>query len=532
MIRTLEVKNIDSEGATFSAEVLNIGKQQILDFGFILNGDGQESKFSIDQDVLIDFQYQCNVDILPDQTYTVRAFVETATNIVLGNKVSFIGLGSKKPEIIDFSPKSGYDNSEVILYGKYFSALNNSISLNGINCEIISQIVDTIIFKTPAMSYFGLANIKIATGTGESVSSQKFNILGPVIHSVTPIEGKSGTIINIKGEHFIGNGENYSVKFGDNEAIILKSADSSIELLAPALGLLNDQNFIISITNGLKNTSYEQKFVMQKSWKELEPTPFEWGYQYGGFAHGNSVYILELNERVFYEYDPVSDAWNSEGFAVYPGTKTENSQYIVRDDIVYYFGGVDYRNIKRFELWSYDFNNHVWQQKNDLPFSFYLAMSFRLGGYDYIITDDGQVWQCDFKNEQYTRLNDFPTTYQFFSTSFKVDNVVYAVTLGETWKYEEYNDSWSMVSDNPFEVGRYGTPQPIGFMYKNTGYVLTSGSRLYRYDPTRKMWLLTSEYPEFPNSYKVAFVIDGVVYFAVTSSYYGAGAPFLFSYED
>jgi hypothetical protein len=382
------------------------------------------------------------------------------------------------------------------------------------------------------MSYFGPADIKIITGTGESIASQKFNIFGPVIHSVTPIAGKSGTIINIKGEHFIKNSENFSVEFDSHEAVVLEKSDNSIELIAPALGLLNDQSFMISITNGLKSNSYGQMFVMQKSWEQREATPFEWHYSYGAFAYGNNGYILELNNKVFYEYDPISNAWNSEGFAVYPGEKTEFSQYIVIDDNVYMFGGVDYRNIKRYELWMYSFAENLWQQKSDLLFSFYMATTFRLNGYDYIITDDAQVWKCNFKNEEYIRLNDFPTSYAFFSSSFKVDSDVYAVTLGETWKYNEDNDRWSMVSDNPFEIGRYDTPQPLGFTYNNSGYVLAAGEKLYRYDIANQRWLLTSVYPEFPNSYKVIFVVNRVAYFAAISSHLGAGAPFLFSYEE
>ena len=46
-VRTNQVKEVNSNGAIFSAQLSNVGIQEIVDFGFILEGGGQVYNFSL-----------------------------------------------------------------------------------------------------------------------------------------------------------------------------------------------------------------------------------------------------------------------------------------------------------------------------------------------------------------------------------------------------------------------------------------------------------------------------------------------------
>lgn len=536
-IITKEVSNIDSTGVTLNAELLDNGKEEIIDFGFIWNNEETEYKYSLKNNggALGNFTVRISSDLEAEQNYTCKAYIETTVHQIFGNTVTFESFGSKSPEILDFNPKIGFDTTEVVLTGKYFSLNNenNSVFVNNVKAKILYCSNDTIIFKTPKMPYYGDAEVSVLVGLKKVIATNKFQILGPQIESISSTSGHSGEYLTIKGNNFTQNGENTYVSFHEINAQILKMSATEIEVVVPAPsfnGLLYDNTASIEITNGLKSATYSEDYNIKKSWEQKQATPFSWGWKYQAFTYNEKGYILELNAKELYEYDPNLNQWNV--ISAFPGERHDGSLYIIHNQKLMKIGG--YGGYYRYtDFWEYDFINDTWTQKTDIPFDFQYANYFILDNEIFIITTDSQVWKYNANNELFTRLNDFPTTFEFFVFSFTSNNIAYTVSSDKTWQYDKLNDSWINVASNSFSLQSY-SQLAIGFGYKETGYVLQSGKDLYRFDVERNQWILSSNYPG-PygyNSYKTVFVINDKAYVAATSTNYSGGAPLMYSYQD
>jgi len=100
IIQTSDVTNIDSKGATFNAEIINIGIDNIIQYGFVFDTQepgidvsfnktlvtkAQEGKFSI----------TLNDNLAGNLDYIVKAYARTGTNIIYGNEVEFHSKGSQ-----------------------------------------------------------------------------------------------------------------------------------------------------------------------------------------------------------------------------------------------------------------------------------------------------------------------------------------------------------------------------------------------------------------------------------------------------
>lgn len=535
LLLTDPVTDIDSTGALFSASLENKGVQKINDFGFILESGGRQYKFSLAGTADIDnCRYRCNVGIEAGKMYSVRSYAATDEYFIKGNEVIFTGRGSRKPEIIDFYPESGYDGTEITMHCKYLvpDTAGNKVFIEGNACEVLSVSNETITFRTPEISFFGEAKIRISNGVHETVSNKTFAVLGPSIYSITPSEGKSGTMVKIRGENFLKNGNSLFVSFDAMQTFLMSSSDTEAEVMVPATDYLFDKSFTVSLTNGHKTIVSNKPFLLRKSWEVKAATPFNWGWHYDAFSYNGAGYILELNTKELYRYSADLNSWEAVPSSLFPGERNEYSVYALEGDVLFKAGGRDYMGNKLNEVWAYNFVSGNWEARSNIPFSFYHATFFTLKGYTFIITDEGQVWKCDLTHEVYTRMNDFPEPFTYsFTSAFMAGNQVYAVNYGSTYKYDELNDAWSLAGLNPITRENYSEPA-LGFTFNNTGYVLASGSDLYKYDLLNNRWLLVSKYPAYENSYKVVFTASNKAFFAATSSSYVGGSPLMFSYEE
>jgi len=543
---TKDVAEINTSGVTFEAKIQDYGQEEITDFGFLWSDGKTEYKYSLQNSgTLNDFKIRISTDLENGLPYTCRSYVKTVKKLVLGNKVSFVSLGSENPIIADFNPKEGFDGTLMKLKVKYLSQylINNKVFINNLPAEIISLSGDTIVVMTPSMAFAGDATVSVKVGSQQSTSNTKFKIFGPEIESVSSLSGHSGNYITIKGKNLIQNGNNIDVSFGSYPAEKISYSGTQIDIIVPmpAQGmfsdksfLLSDQSLFINIKNGLKTTSFNRSFLIIKSWETRSPTPFNWSYKYEAITYMEKGYILELNIKQFYEYNPNSDQWNSFSSVLYPADRNEGSLYVVSGNNCFKVGGYNWMNLPIYELWAFDFTAKTWNKKRNVPFSFSYATFFNLNSQFYIITKNGEFWKCDFENEVYTRLKNFPITYDnYFISTFIANGKALVVCYGHTYQYDDTSDSWIEKSINPFSKKQYFV-QAIGFSTNGTGYVLNLGIELYKYDLANDRWILVSYYPgsRSDNSYKTTFVIGGKAYVAATSGNYVGNSPLMYSYQE
>jgi len=537
-IITRDVTGIDSTGATFSADIVDYGKKEITDFGFICSYPGTSFTYSLSgTGDLKHFILRVTSDLEAGKTYTCTAYAKTDETTVLGNNVPFKSEGSPSPQVIDFTPKEGFDKTVVRLQGKNFSNLSsgNKVYVNNVLARIISSTGEMIEFETPAMSFCGEVSVKVMTGSKYGIAASKFRVIGPEIESVSSLTGHSGDSVTISGKYFTQNGSPVQVLFNNYKATILSTTSTKIRAIVPVTGeYFVDARYMIKVVTGLKSVTFKDTYYFVRLWENKQPTPFDWSWRYQSFTYNGDGYILELNTKLLYRYSPASDTWSPVAGSEFPGDRYEDGLHIVIGDALFKAGGLDYLSEKLKALWSYDFINNSWVKKNDLPFTFSRGTFFKLNNQCYVITASGEFWKCDFVNEQYTRMNDFPYAFTYsLGSAFVIDNKAFMVTNGRTWQYDDVNDSWTGKATNIFMSEQY-CENPFGFAMNNTGYVLQAGQHLYKYDYLNDRWVLTSNYPgeRGDNSIKTVFVIGNVAYVAATASNYAGCAPLMFSYQE
>ena len=103
---TKDATKIDSEGVTFNAEILNFGKEEIIDYGFLWRNAESEFTYSIKQENKLDeFTTRITNDLQKDEQYIYQAYIKTSDNLILSNQVVFQSKGSMPPVITKMPAK-------------------------------------------------------------------------------------------------------------------------------------------------------------------------------------------------------------------------------------------------------------------------------------------------------------------------------------------------------------------------------------------------------------------------------------------
>jgi hypothetical protein len=536
----LKMDKVDvlTDGALFQAEVESLGNQEILSYGFVWNESGGtlfENWFRKELTGPLSagtFNAEIHTDIQQGQVYYVRPFITTDEKTVYGPPAEFTGKGSKTAKVLDYGPKAGFDGTLIRLKGEYFSLrqANLSVFVDGHPAEIVRCTEDSLVFKIPVSPLIGWATFKIVSSGHEMVIVNAFEVYGPEIYESSVTEGFPGDIITIRGKYLTHYGTP-SLRFNGIEAEIIEAGEELITAAIPvAYSALYDQTVDVWLFTGQKFSSLDTWFTIKKTWETKAATPFDWSWVYNAFSYNGKGYILEQNSKILYDYDPVTDTW-SPGSS-FPGERDENNIFITAGNMLLKMGGVDHLGPVN-SFWEYDFNTEEWTRLDDIPFSFTYSTHVSLNGVEYIITNTGQVWTLDHASRVFTRKNDFVAPVTGFLFAYEENNGIYLTTYGSDWSYNAASDTWTSISENPFEKDNYFV-HAIGYYLNGTAYVLEDGVDLYKYYPERARWVLCGHYPggRGDNSYKTAFVIGDYAYIAATSSNYAGCAPLLFAYSN
>ncbi len=522
LLLTLPVSELDSTGVTLNARIDAASNTPIEDYGFLL-WNGQDSiQFSlIDSVEPNEFQMRISIDLINNRTYLARGYIKTPQNLILANTVTFVSKGSALPVIKDFSPKKGIDSTKITLTGNYFShnPENIEVFLRDVRCNLLEANPDTLIFVTPLMEYSGDAEIKIRVHSEMVTAQIPFRIIGPEINTIDPLSGRGGTYVTITGNNFKAHDELVEVYFADHKAHIIDQSNEELFVVTPPVSFFEKQNLPVRIKNDLKSAEYNSLFLVNETWEELTPPMFRWLADYKAFSYNNKGYFLANDSKKLHEYNPDTDSWQVIEENLFPGQRNDFSLYIVQQDKFYKFGGMIFPEVPSNEIWSYSFLTSEWYREPDLPFSFINATYFEEDGIFFLITDKGECWKCDFARNEYVQLNDFPIEFEHgFASTFKVDEENFAVTYGQTWKYNRAKDSWQFLSENPFTY-QSNKITAMGFTHKNTGYVVYSNNDLYKYDSDNDRWLLISKFPAgtyLHDKHKTTFKANNQTYMALS----------------
>ncbi|MCU0459872.1 MAG: IPT/TIG domain-containing protein [Bacteroidales bacterium] len=396
---TMEKVEVMSDGANFRAVVRSPGNQVIQSHGFIWNENNDKNFGTWTKKELTgtitgtSFWARINTDISSNEVYYVRPFIITTEQTVYGPPVQFTGLGSKALVIHDFNPKEGFDGTLVEMTGENFSLKREriSVSIGNVPAQVTSSAETFVAFTIPESGVNGWAQLRIVSGEQEVLIERAFNVLGPQIDEISKTEGFPGDIITIHGRYFTQNGSP-EVYFNEFKAEILETGPDMLTVAIPVPGYnFSDITVNISVRSGQKVSLPDIPFTIKKSWDIKTPTPFDWTWIYNAFSHNGKGYILEMNSRILYDYDPASDTWNP-GSSYPAADRDENNIFVTAGNKLYKIGGINHLGpVNTF--WEYDFNSQVWTRGADIPFAFTSSTHTSLNGEEYIITNTGQVFR-------------------------------------------------------------------------------------------------------------------------------------------
>ncbi|MCP4553123.1 MAG: hypothetical protein GY834_14040 [Bacteroidetes bacterium] len=508
---TNDVSQIDKTGVTFSAEVVNFGTDEIIDFGFMWSNSDHEFSSSLLKEggTLDDFTLRISDDLENKVEYQCKPYIKTSENTVYGYEVTFVSEGIDDPIILDFLPKEGFDGTKITITGKYFSSIlsKNKAWVNNLAAQVVYASTDTLIISSPIMSHIGDTKISIEVRSTKVDSEDSFEILGPQISSISTLSAHSGNYVTIYGTNLTQNGSLLEVGFGDLGWSIIESSPTEVlvSINPPSIDLLMDDFLFdyIKFVNGKKTTYFNQQFQLKASWSERELTPFNLPFEYLENIYNDKAYIFKaehvLNQYTYYsdlyEYSPITDNWQP--ITDFPGENEVSCISLVFENELLVMGGVTTTNNQTSRSWSFNFINKTWIQIDDIPFTFSDVKYCILDNYAFITTDSKQVWVFNSVDKSFMQKDELPFSYSSVIHVFEKDGEVYSVNDKETWKYNINSDHWTMLSANPFyrPTNTHGNISSTGFKYKNDLYILFNGEKIYRYDIDRDIWIYTTLIP-------------------------------------
>lgn len=525
-----------SDGVIFQARITSLGSQNILSFGYIWNETDNTEFEAWSKKELTGtlspgtFQAEIHTDIVKDQVYYVRPYIKTVETTVFGPVSGFTGRGSRTARVTDYGPKEGFDGTVIKMKGANFSQRqgNLSVFIDNAPAEIIRSTEDSLIFRIPVTPLIGWVPFKVVSGDREIVIENAFEVFGPEVFESSVTEGYAGDIITLRGRNLTHYGPP-RLNFDEFVAEIIEAEEDHITAVIPLpLNLDYDKTVNVCLFSGQKFNSLYTPFTIKRSWVTKAPTPFDWSWTYEAFSYNGNGYILDMNHKLLYEYDPAADRWYP--ISDFPGDRYGNNISLAHDNKVIVIGGNI--NGSSYPVWEYDFTTKIWTRQDDAPFIFTLATHVNLNGLEYIITNNGLVCTYNYSTREFIKKYHFLHPVDMFLFAYIANGKIYLVTYGSTWSYDEDTDNWTRVSDNPFGKDNYHAPA-TGFYYNGSPYVLEDGVELYRYVADHDRWVLCGYYPggRGYNSYKTVFVIGDYAYIATSSNYY-VSAPLHFAYRD
>ncbi len=420
IIRTHQVTNTP-DGLLFSAEIVSLGNDQILDYGFVWSDEesptvtdynksllGPDSKIEKGKKIAINVTW----DILNSNMY-VRAYIKNNKYTVYGNQVKFIGHGSSVPRIIDFHPKtSAIGGEKMYIIGENFSSKKEDIEISlgdgRYNVKIIEAYNDSIVALTPAAHVTESVQMQVTVRNLSATAQTSLNLISPLISvSSSPFNDVFGlTTFTMNDIAYAGGG----------------------------------------IANGHPTKSYYKFDVDSKNWLPIQDFGGSARYSskainnLGIVAYGNS-YMEWPNDA--WQYNPENNNWTLL-FEFGPGTYL-GSTIVALGDVVY-----SYFYFKN-EFWAYDTIEKQWHD---------------LATPELTITD-GYVDHNDRLNFSIVHENEL----LFFSNS-------------KIWNYVPTTNQWSMKGNSlNFGVAAYNGSRL--FLINNTTSVGgISEQEVYEYDFT------------------------------------------------
>jgi len=477
LIITGAVTNIDKDGALFHARITELGKKNVLEFGFVWDTNSNPMIDKADKFIFPDkpnvgsFSTKMSANLLSNTTYYVRAFIRTTDVTTYGESITFKSLGGKLPEISSISTLQGNVGQTIKLKGKYFSSKNSLVKFNQITATILSANQDSILVTIPGFKSRS-SIISVSTPDATAYSKDSFKLYTAIINDLIPKMSTYGDEMTLKGKNFQKNPISLYVLFDTQKIPARIIDDETIKFTVP-INLNQSSCSIGVIMNDLITLSTDKFSLTPFHFSDFNPkialtgsTISITGSNFSPVLANNKVYIGGvLAQMVSGTNNSLQVEMPLQSTAIY-----NSRNAIVQLEI----GGTTQTTTNKLVI------NDQWFRLNDAPMS--------LGS---LSDGNGWLWQPNFNYR--------------YANSFLVSNITYIGLnfASEFWAYNASNDSWSKLANFPGKGRKYAA----GFVSQNKIYLgmgqadsnditPTFYNDWWVYDISSNQWTRKSDFPE------------------------------------
>jgi N-acetylneuraminic acid mutarotase len=538
-----------SEGAEFIAEITDLGEVPINRYGFIWSkGTVIDSNMlfskEIDSEIRLgQFSLWVTSDLEEEVYYTVRPFIETQSQLVLGNSILFQGRGAMNAEFIDFAPKSGDSGDTITITGANFSLSKSRVQVFlGADQAIVHSVdFEEIRFVVPEnLSKSGEVTLSFNSGDFTFQGNEPFFVEGQQITDFNPKEGIIGeTEVTITGDGFLPSGN--IVRIGGKEAIILEEEASLLKVQLPYSMEVGKASIEVDV-NGKLTTSVDS-FEVRSRWIRLNDFPEV--PRVGGYFTmiGNEGYLIggvgqpvpgrvESFYQEIWKYDFSLDEWTNIGS--FPGLGRWLAVGFNFDQSIYF--GLGKIGFGLYDFWKYEVQTNTWTQLGDFPgYTLYDAIFFTLKGLGYVIGGrtqlgmENEVWRFDPSIESWELLGTVPTTLAseltgqdlFFQSEDKEKAYILPTSNTTLFEFDPENVSFlKPVSEVPMDLtGREG--RLFGFVIENELFIggddyykrpKAENPSCWKYDISSGVWTRIESFLGGERNYVNSFSRNGTGY--------------------
>jgi len=240
-LKTLPVNEITSTSARFNAEIIFRGDFEVINYGFVWSENESPTMESSDRVIYSEniqsakFSETIETTLKEGVSYFARAFVETNDFIVYGENVSFVSWGSKGPEITSVTPLQGTLGDTIYIEGKNFSYLSqtNKVLFDDVDSKIIMSSDSTIVTLVPDSLLQTNSSISVEIVGNTNTYSESFELLSPMIESISKDLGKTWDTLVIKGQNFGTTISHPKVFFGGSPSTVISFHIDSMKVVVP-----------------------------------------------------------------------------------------------------------------------------------------------------------------------------------------------------------------------------------------------------------------------------------------------------------
>lgn len=260
LIRTLPVINNDATGVQLNGELIKIGTDPVIDYGFVWAQKDSPIPgpdtflISLGTDLEKGFSVRLSHKLITLKEYRVKAFVSSNHNTVYGEAVPFTSKMTSPTLITQFSTSEVLDADTLTIFGENFSESYGFVSIGGHQAEIESFGLRSVTVIVPAIPQAGVAGVLVTSAVGIS-NSVPITILNPSISSFSPTHGSHGQEITLYGR-FSNNRFWNKVFFYGGEAMIMISSGSKLTVEVP-YGISGNVTITINV-NGKTFTTTDE----------------------------------------------------------------------------------------------------------------------------------------------------------------------------------------------------------------------------------------------------------------------------------